>query len=229
MTGDGAERAPLSHFEGFSSLAIGGVAALGLAVVLYAPFWQGTESVGALSRKKLFTASLPKVWLDMLQLDQGISEQTAQTIVRNAALGLVLLVTLGLTIWVFLKGSARTAPERQALLDRTLRAFYWVIFVYLAFATLWFQPWYLMWLVALTAPVARKSYANLTLLFCIGGVLNYFVWDFVWLWNRAPIRDNQVTSVIAIYTLPLAYSLYLLVRYIIRADTNVRTLQRSNV
>lgn len=224
-------RRSLSNFDALSTLAIGGVAALGLAVVLYAPFWRGTESVGALGRKSLFTASIPKVALDILHFDRGMDEQVAQTLVRNGALALTLLVTLGLTVWVFMKGKARTGPERAALVDRTLRAFYEVIFFYLAFATLWFQPWYIVWLIALTAPVARDSYANRTILFCIGGVANYFVWDFIWLWNNAPIRENQVMSAVAIYTLPLAYSLYLLLRYIIRVPgvRSIGTLERSNV
>ena len=98
------------------------------------------------------------------------------------------------------------------MVNRTLRAFYEITFVYLAFATLWFQPWYLMWLIALTAPLASFTYAYRTILFCIGGVVNYFVWDFLWLWNRAPNRDIQVTSALVVYTLPLAYTLYVWLR-----------------
>jgi len=66
--------------------------------------------------------------------------------------------------------------------------------------------------VALTAPLARASYVNRTLLFCIGGVANYFVWDYIWLWNRTDIRTLQITSALAIYTLPLLYTFYVWLR-----------------
>ena len=186
-----------------------------MAFLLYAPFWAGPGSIGALSRKKLFTASIPKVALDLLTSKFGVDSGTAQDLVRNAALGLTILVTLGLTVWIFLKGNARDEVERAALVDRTLSASYEVIFFYLAFATLWFQPWYLLWLVALTAPVARMVNANRTILFCIGGVANYFVWDFIWLWNKVDINVIQLTSALSIYALPIAYSLYIWARPLI--------------
>jgi len=201
-------RRVLTAFEAFSNLAIGGVLSLGLGAVLYARFWQDLDSLGPQNRETLFTASLPKVALDVLVHNWGVNEATAQTIVRNTALGLVGFVALALAALIFLKGNARTPEERQALIERTLSGFYEVIFVYLAFATLWWQPWYLIWLIALTAPVARFTNAYRTMLFCIGGVANYFVWDFIWLWNRTDIRYTQVMSAMVIYTLPLFYTLY---------------------
>lgn len=202
----------LSSFDAFSTLAISSIVALGLAIVLYAPFWNGPDTIGALGRKNLFTASIPKVVLDVLVFDFNMrgdaQRQLAESMVRNAALVLILAISIGFSLRILLKGNARTHTERQSLIHHTLSAFYEVIFFYLAFATLWFQPWYLMWLVALTAPVARFTNANRTILFCIGGVLNYFVWDYLWLWNATPIRNIQITSVLAIYTLPLFYTLY---------------------
>ena len=56
---------------------MGTVLALGLAVALYAPFWTGTNSIGALSRETLFTASLPKVALDVLTYDLGMDKEEA--------------------------------------------------------------------------------------------------------------------------------------------------------
>jgi hypothetical protein len=52
----------------------------------------------------------------------------------------------------------------------------------------------------------------LTLLFCVGAILHYFVWDFLWLWNRSPMREIQITDVLVVYTLPLFYALYVLLR-----------------
>ncbi|MBF6614177.1 MAG: hypothetical protein IVW55_13710 [Chloroflexi bacterium] len=206
------EQLPIKKFDPFSTLAVGSVIALGLGVVLYAPFWQGPSTVGALSRQALFTASIPKVALDALVADAGIGELTAQGLVRNSALALVVAVVVVMSLRVLLGGEAHTQDERRLLVARTLAGFYEVIFFYLAFATLWFQPWYLIWLIALTAPLARYTNANRTLLFCVGGVANYFIWDFVWLWNRAPSREIQIMAALAVYTLPLLYTLYLWLR-----------------
>lgn len=203
---------PLNHFDAFSTLAVAGAIAVGLVLVVYAPFWTGTNAIGALGRKTLFTASLPKVALDALQIDTGVDEKSAQDMVRYTALALTAIVSIAWGVYVLRGGSARTPEGRQRLVSRTLVAFYEVIFLYLAFASLWFQPWYLLWLVALTAPVASFANANRTILFCIGGVANYFVWDFIWLWNEAPMRDNQITSALAIYTLPLFYTFYIVMR-----------------
>jgi hypothetical protein len=204
----GGEGRAIGNREALGTLAISGLASVALAVALYAPFWQGWESIGALGRQSLFTASIPKVVLDMLVLDHGFDRPTAESLVRNGALSLVALVTLWAAWRIFRGRNATTHAERTRLVERTLGSFYEVIFVYLAFATLWFQPWYLMWLVALTAPLARYANANRTLLFCIGGVANYFVWDFIWLWNRASSRQIQLTAALVVYTLPLFYSLY---------------------
>ncbi len=125
---------------------------------------------------------------------------------------------VALSLRLLLGRNAHTTDERHELVGRTLRSFYEIIFVYLAFATLWFQPWYLMWLIALTAPIASFAYAHRTLLFCIGGILNYFVWDYLWLWNRAANREIQVTSALVVYTLPLAYTLYAFIK---RQDTKI--------
>jgi ABC-type uncharacterized transport system permease subunit len=85
--------------------------------------------------------------------------------------------------------------------------------VYLVVASLWFQPWYLLWLVALTVPLASQhTYVVRTMLFCLGGVLNYFVWDYLWLWNRTDSRTIQTMSALAIYTLPVLYTLWVWLR-----------------
>ncbi len=131
---------------------------------------------------------------------------------RNTAYGLVALIVLGLAAYIFRSRNAVTPEDREKLVGRTLGAFYEIIFAYLAIAALWFQPWYLMWLVALTAPMAKLVNVHRTLLFCIGAIANYFIWDYVWLWNRTDIGTNQIMAAIAIYTLPLVYTVYVWVR-----------------
>jgi hypothetical protein len=203
-----ADRPPLANREVLTLLGINVLISGALTVVLYLPFWQGTRSIGALYMGPLFTASPAKVTVDWLVGSAGMEEGLAQSLVRNVALGLVAIVMLVWSVRVFLRGPATTPYKRQALVTETLKAFYETMFAYLAFATFWFQPWYLIWLVALTAPLARYTYANRTLLFCIGGIGNYFVWDFVWLWDRTPVVNTQIMAAIVVYTLPLFYTLY---------------------
>lgn len=198
----------LSPSNALTTLAVSAVVSLGLIIALYAPFWKGPQSIGALGRQNLFTASIPKVVVDMLVGGYGIASADAESFVRTTALGFMALLVLLLAVRIVLGGNAGTLDERSRLVDRTLVAFYEIIFAYLAFAALWFQPWYLLWLVALTAPLARYANANRTILFCIGGIANYFVWDFVWLWNRTDIRNVQIMAALVVYTLPLFYTLY---------------------
>jgi hypothetical protein len=208
-TGDGTPESPvLSQRDVWINLGVGLLLTLVLGAALYAPFWTGPEGILPRNRGNLFTASIPKVIVDAL-VNSGITDEvSAQFYVRTIAYVLVSIVAVGMAIYVFRSRNATTREERDKLVGRTLVAFYEIIFAYLIIASLWFQPWYLLWLVALTAPVARPTYVNRTLLFCIGGIANYFVWDYIWLWNRTDIRTIQITSALAIYTLPLLYTIY---------------------
>jgi hypothetical protein len=202
----------LADYDVVMSLTVGLVVAVGLGMVLYAPFWTGPDGILPRNRGNLFTASIPKVIVDALVLHWPMGEATAQYYVRNTAYGLLGIIALGLALYVFRSRNAVTPEGREKLVGRTLASFYEIIFAYLVIAALWFQPWYIMWLVALTAPLAGMAYAHRTILFCIGGVANYFVWDYIWLWNRTDIGTNQITSALAIYTLPLLYTLYVWLR-----------------
>ena len=195
-----------------------GLAAL-TAVVAYAPFWHGTATIGALARGSLFTASIPKVVVDFLAeqlvlrdpaLDLAAAMAQAEGWVRSVAAGLTVGWMLVQTLRIIWAGQAR--PDRTTLLTVGYRAMYEVLFVTLLFATLWFQPWYLQWLIAITPLTFSTAAIGRTLLFTLGGIGNYFVWDFIWLWNRSSVRSIQITSA-AIITVPtLLYTLYLWLR-----------------
>ena len=203
-----AAGAPLSDRDVWKTLGVSVFLILVLGAALYAPFWTGLEGILPRNRGNLFTASIPKVIVDALVSSGITNAANAQFYVRNIAYTLVAVVAIGMALYVLRMRNATTLEERRELVGRTLVAFYEIIFAYLVIASLWFQPWYLLWLIALTAPVARPSYVNRTLLFCIGGIANYFVWDYIWLWNRTDMRTIQITSALAIYTLPLLYTLY---------------------
>lgn len=198
----------LTRREVTFSIVIGSVISLGLAMVVYAPFWTGIESILPRNRGTLFTASIPKVILDSLIYNFHWQDTTAQFWVRNTAYAIVGIVAITVAVWVLRTPNTNTPAGRTLLLQRTLIAMYEVIFAYLLIASLWFQPWYLLWLVALTAPIARIEYVIRTMLFCFGAVMNYFVWDYLWLWNKSDGRTVNWTACILIYTLPILYTLY---------------------
>jgi hypothetical protein len=130
--------------------------------------------------------------------------------VRSVAAGLAVGWMLVQTLRIIWAGQAQ--PDRIALLTTGYRAMYEILFVTLLFATLWFQPWYLQWLIAITPLTFSTAAIGRTLLFTLGGIGNYFVWDFIWLWNRSSMRAIQITAA-AIITVPtLLYTLYLWLR-----------------
>jgi apolipoprotein N-acyltransferase len=102
----------------------------------------------------------------------------------------------------------------QSGLERTIAAAYRIILVYLFFACLWFQPWYLIWLLTLAALRPRLDIAHLSMLFSFTATMNYFVFDYLWMWNTAhfDFLAVQAIAVAVIYGLPLCYGLRLLLR-----------------
>jgi alpha-1,6-mannosyltransferase len=165
---------PLS--EKAIAIGAGGLISLGLAVAVYAPFWAGLDTLYFLSRGNWFTASLPTMLRELLR--QWLPFEEAG---RLSA----LLVGVGFAAFVALRLALLWREDRHDEAARSswqpwLQAAVDVTFVYLAFATLWWQPWYLVWLAALAALLPSRKLHERTLLFCYGGVLNYLVFKYIW-------------------------------------------------
>ena len=78
--------------------------------------------------------------------------------------------------------------------------------MYLAFATLWWQPWYLVWLVALAALLPERVIHERALLFCYGATLNYLVFKYIWpVFQPMTYTTIMGISVILIFGLPLTH------------------------
>ena len=136
-----------------------------------------------------------------------MSTDEAKAIVRIAAMVLVVVTVAALTLFVFLNGKARTLEQRRVLLSRTFGAIYETIFIYLSFCILWFNPWYLIWLVALTPAVALYTNANRTVLFCAGAIMVYYVGFFWWGWNGTDGLQLNMPE-LRVFFLPLLYTAY---------------------
>ena len=201
-------------------IAVGLGLALLVAVAAYAPFWVGTRTIGALARQDLFTASIPKVIVDYLNsvlARPGMSAAQTATLsaqvgqlVRTAAQWVVLIWVGVQSLW--LVRAVRRGAGGADLITAGFRAMYEVLFVYLMFATLWFQPWYLQWLIILAPLTLSPTRVTRTFLFTLGGIANYFVWDFLWIWNKATFRTIQITAAVAINAAPLLYTIYAALR-----------------
>jgi hypothetical protein len=173
--------------------AMAGVA-LGVMATLatFAPFWDGAGTFTVLKREGLFTASLPA--LLKLSVEAGGQDWAVPWVGRIALAGFGIYCLFEAT---------RVRAGVESLIDGTYR----VIVTYLLFACLWFQPWYLVWLIAVAALRRDLDTAHLSMLFSLTATLSYFVFIYIWIWNadRLDYFAVQAIAVATIYTLPLAF------------------------
>ncbi|MGD1995181.1 MAG: hypothetical protein PVH62_00255 [Anaerolineae bacterium] len=152
------------------TLFCGGTAALVLVGLTYISLPDPLTALTNLGgRSALFTHSLPTLVKLGLQLG-GLQEVTAQNVARSAALG-------ALGIWYALQ-----VEKTWRNPSSTLRHAYDVVLFLLLFATLWFQPWYVTWLVALAALRPRPTAPAQAGLFSLTVMGSYVVYGFVWFW-----------------------------------------------
>jgi alpha-1,6-mannosyltransferase len=185
-------------------IVIGGGGAIGLvlALVLYTPFWVGLDTFYFLSRGNWFTASFATMLRELLR-QWFPFEEAGRLAATLVACGYSAFTAVRLAL---LWREERRQEASEAGWQPWLRAAYDVTFVYLAFATLWWQPWYLVWLVALAALLPSRLVHERTLLFCYGGILNYLVFKYIWP-TYQPMTYTTIMgiSVILIFGLPLLH------------------------
>jgi hypothetical protein len=200
----GAWRASSGKANRARMVTLSAALAVALVLLLHAPLWAGWRSLGWLARKDLFTSSFAAV--AVLALRQFVKDlELVRGLVRYAALGLFGLFY----VWqlVRVRGDARHfVPD-----------LYWTVFALLVIAVLWFQPWYLVWLVALGALVPSLAIGRLTTLFSYTGTWNYLVFIFLVVWYYPQMTAGgwlvaNLVSVLLVFAPPIAYAVYLLGR-----------------
>jgi alpha-1,6-mannosyltransferase len=147
------------------SLAVSAI----LVVVLYLPFWDGPASIGFLRRGELFTASLGN--LLRLAAEPALGEGAAATVAKTAGYA-AFAVAYGLCLW-----RARTGVGGM------LTAAYWATLAFIALATMWFQSWYVLWLLPLAALLAARPDQDRAILLTFGALASYEVFIYVWVMN----------------------------------------------
>ncbi|HEX9374569.1 MAG TPA: hypothetical protein VF897_26370, partial [Roseiflexaceae bacterium] len=174
----------------------------------YAPFWDGWRTLRNFGdRGTLFTSS----WLAVLQAPFSLPavkaalparsllalifpDDLSQKIAVGVGLGLLALGVLWAT-W-----RAWHAPERVAA--HALGLLLWFLFL----CTPWFQPWYLLWALALLAIQPwRLATARVVVVFCCTAMLSYLAGVFLLPlvgWSGEGAEWNALASAL-IYAPPL--------------------------
>jgi hypothetical protein len=191
---------------------VGGLACAAAVVLAYAPFWVGWGTLRNFGdRGALFTSS----WLAALQAPIASDAVHALVPARDLlalvsigtpseAISQAIAVSIGLGLLVFgvLWASWRAwrAPE-----DVAAHAL-WLLLWFLFLCNPWFQPWYLLWALALLAIQPwRGRYIWAVGLFCATAMLSYLSGEFllpVLGWKDTSAEWNALTSIL-IYAPPL--------------------------
>lgn len=200
----GGWRALSGQGKRVARIGLGLAAAVALVVVLHAPLWEGWRSLGWLAREDLFTSSFAAV--AVLALGQFVVDAE---LVR----GLVRYTVGGLFGLFYFWQLARMRGDTS----RFVEGLYWTVFVLLCVAVLWFQPWYLAWLVAVGALVPSRAIGRLTTLFSYTATWNYVVFIFLLAWYYPQMTTGHwltanVVSVLLVLVPPIAYAAYVLGR-----------------
>ena len=197
----GAWRALSGRKDRVRTVGLGVTATVALILLLHAPLWKGLQSLGWLARESLFTSSF--AMLAVLALRRWVEDaELVQSLVRYAALGLFALFYA----WQLVRLKGEIRPFLEGL--------YWTVFVFLCVAVLWWQPWYVVWLVALGAVIPSAGIVRLTMLFSYTATWNYVVYIFLLMWFFPLMMWGNslgvnLVAVALIFGAPLAYAGYL--------------------
>jgi hypothetical protein len=156
----------------------GTLLAVVLAGVVYRPFWEGLSTLTALRRTDLFTASLGSVMRLSLWPLVGLSEASA--IARSTSLALFVFIAVTAVLFAV---QARTDSD-------TVRLAYVTLLAAVLLATTWFQAWYVVWALALGAAQPDPRRHLEVALLSLGGLLQYFVFIYLWVIGVFPPGEN---------------------------------------
>jgi hypothetical protein len=168
-----------------------------LALVVYRPFWQGPETLTILRRTDLFTASLASVVRLAVEPNLGIAD--ASSLARTISLTAFAVIAV---ICLLLAIKAESDAD-------VLRSAYFMLLAALLLLTTWFQAWYVVWPFALGAALAEPRRHLEVGLLSLGGLLQYFVFIYLWVMGLFPPEENLGVQAFAYLAIvgPLAVAL----------------------
>jgi hypothetical protein len=164
--------------RGWQRAVEGALLAFALAAALYRPFWEGTDTLTALHRTELFTASLGSVLRLALAPSLGLTD--ASSVARTISLSAFAVVAV---ISLLFAIRAKTASQ-------VLTPAYATLLAGVLLATTWFQAWYVAWPFALGAALGQPRRHLEVALLSLGGLLQYFVFIYLWVMGLFPAGEN---------------------------------------
>lgn len=152
--------------------------AVALAFAVYRPFWAGLQTLTALRRTDLFTASLASVLRLGFEPVLGLAQ--ASSLARSVSFGLFGAISVW-CLWL----SLRAYGDRGVLLGA-----YFALVAAVLLATTWFQAWYVVWPFSLGTALAEPRRHLEVALLSLGGLLQYFVFIYLWVIGVFPASEN---------------------------------------
>lgn len=168
-------------------LATTTVSVAALALLLYLPLAESLNPFGnVLTRTDLMSSSLAATAYHLLWRNIGMpAAQSAARLGAGAMLATVLIAIL-----LKQRGDGPSFAEGA----------FGALFSLLTLATLWFQPWYALWAVAL-APLAGTWARGAAFVFSISVLAIYLIYDFLlywnldfWYWRDEGLTVNVITT-----------------------------------
>src|SRR5260221_11323946 len=157
-------------------------------IAFYLPYWTGIESLAIDRRERLFTGSVGTLIRQALEPMLGTT--TSGIVVSTVALGLFSLFY----VWQLV----RLSHDRDPL--HTARILTQTLLFYLLAATIWFQPWYVVWVLPVAVLLDDSPARRLTLWFSYLVTWQPLLYNYVTLryngWMPLPWRDLIPVSVV---------------------------------
>jgi hypothetical protein len=161
-------------------LIVASIASLAVAALIYLPLATGPNPFGNLSaHQDLFTTSFAAIAVFLAR--SVVTVASAQMLILRIS----LVLFAGVMLWILSAVNGTFASLAHAT--------YLSFFALLLIATIWFQAWYLVWMLVL-APLAPHGARSVAGLFSATALAIYLVYDFALYW--APwffIRDDGLT------------------------------------
>ncbi len=158
-----------------SFLLITGGASLILTLAFFLPYYQGGDFLGMKWRGTMFTTSLPTWAVILLEQNLHLGALFADFLVSRAALILLVawIVRELLMLWRSQNG-AQAPLDWQPYVTAGLR----ILLFYLLVTCLWFQPWYVIWGVALAALLPESGLTRATIFFSMMSNWKMVIFDY---------------------------------------------------
>lgn len=163
-----------------------GSMALVLIVLSYAPYWQGFQTLYNIGVREKFLNAAPLA-LVTYTLSHWWPIDTVRPIVSSIGTGLLALGLLWQMWQIWRHG--------RDLWTASFGLLVW----YLTFASQWFQPWYILWLLALIAIRPRQRTWGWVETWAISGQASYLLQYFILSWLGWP--GNQLPAQIIYFVL----------------------------